>query len=96
MGDTFYLRSTINTGCLGTSIFAFFSLSFLSLPAADPQVTSSTSLGAAYDDLDPQTRVVIRIGYDEGSFTSTFPTSQDWNDLTNGSCVDWDECTLLV
>ncbi|BGP17124.1 hypothetical protein JCM10213v2_005136 [Rhodosporidiobolus nylandii] len=69
VGDTFYLRSQINTGCLG----------------------------APFPDLDPQTLIVIRIANeDDGNgFTDARPNTVDWNDATNGTCVDLDESQLV-
>ncbi|GAA6018178.1 hypothetical protein JCM10207_002858 [Rhodosporidiobolus poonsookiae] len=67
VGDSFYLRSQINTGSLGTP----------------------------FPDLDPQTRVVIRIGYKNSTLPTSLPTSTDWSDPTVGDCIDLDESTLV-
>ncbi|GAA6018170.1 hypothetical protein JCM10207_002856 [Rhodosporidiobolus poonsookiae] len=67
VGDSFYLRSQINPGCLGTE----------------------------FPDLDPQTRVVIRIGYENSTLPTSLPSSTDWSDPTVGDCIDLDESTLV-
>jgi FtsP/CotA-like multicopper oxidase with cupredoxin domain len=86
VGDTFYLRSQINTGCLGTQSPR------LPLLFCRPDVSHA---GAPWTDLNPETLIVIRIGYDDDSaLTSATPTSIDWQEATNGTCVDLDDCTL--
>ncbi|KAG0653711.1 laccase, multicopper oxidase, benzenediol:oxygen oxidorectuctase [Rhodotorula mucilaginosa] len=65
-GDSFYLRSQMNTDCLG-------------LP---------------FPDLDPQARVVIRIGDECDDLGDSLPTSVDWNDPTTGACTDLDAALL--
>ncbi|GAA5980856.1 hypothetical protein JCM11641_004744 [Rhodosporidiobolus odoratus] len=67
VGDSFYLRAQMNTGCFG----------------------------APFPDLNPQTLVIIRIGYANSSLGDDLPTSQDWSDPTVGDCVDLDESTLV-
>ncbi|GAA5921114.1 hypothetical protein JCM6882_006506, partial [Rhodosporidiobolus microsporus] len=67
VGDSFYLRSQINLGCLG-------------LP---------------FPDLNPQTLIVIRIGFPDSELGDELPTSQDWNDPTVGACIDLDESALV-
>ncbi|GAA5871330.1 hypothetical protein JCM3774_000912 [Rhodotorula dairenensis] len=66
-GDSFYLRSQMNTDCLG-------------LP---------------FPDLDPQARVVIRIGNEYDHLGSALPTSVDWNDPTTGACTELEAASLL-
>ncbi|POY71092.1 hypothetical protein BMF94_5849 [Rhodotorula taiwanensis] len=66
VGDSFYLRSQMNTNCLG-------------LP---------------FTDLDPDGRLIIRIGEDHDDLPRTLPTSVDWSDPTTGNCTDLNPALL--
>jgi hypothetical protein len=63
------------------------------------ELISTHYAGLGFADLNPQTLVVIRIGHENdtsssGFAYSNFPTSVDWTDATNGTCVDLDECAF--
>ncbi|GAA5867302.1 hypothetical protein JCM3774_003538 [Rhodotorula dairenensis] len=47
-----------------------------------------------FPDLDPQARVVIRIGNEYDHLGSALPTSVDWNDPTTGACTELEAASL--
>ncbi|KAK4334748.1 Cupredoxin [Rhodotorula toruloides] len=55
---------------------------------------NTACFGAGFPDLDPQTRIVIRIADEGHRLARTLPRSRDWNDPTTGNCTDLDERLL--
>ncbi|KAL7337621.1 multicopper oxidase-domain-containing protein [Rhodotorula toruloides] len=51
-------------------------------------------LGLPFPDLDPQARLVVRIGEDCDDLGNALPTSADWNDPSAGNCTDLDAANL--
>ncbi|BGP40987.1 hypothetical protein JCM10450v2_004993 [Rhodotorula kratochvilovae] len=51
-------------------------------------------LGAPFDDLNPQARMVIRIGEKGDELGDDLPTTRDWSDPSTGNCTDLDESLL--
>ncbi|BGP25451.1 diphenol oxidase [Rhodotorula toruloides] len=55
---------------------------------------NTACFGAGFPDLDPQTRIIIRIADEGHRVARTLPRSRDWNDPTTGNCTDLDERLL--